>query len=310
MSGSLSQAVIALKRDNGQMFFGTVIRIRKETLTFELEVPLRVGEFIEWRMELRGHQDTVMGKLRVVQVQPSAVDGTSRVVATLEQMPDQDRDRLDAWLHERSTGGTTRRFDSSVVSTVSSVFERSQASDVETRAALERMNQRRWQRGSTADTGPDMLGLDSEVQTGQERRTGRQAIRDALRASVERKRKRAEQTEQTRALPSWAVEQQPVSQPRPDPEIDRIPHSDPPRIRVRYRDPEVYARDYARHLKSYALFLPLPELGGDGARLSIAIFPPNRPAVTCDAEIKVRMPTGVGVALLLDREQHRQLLPP
>lgn len=310
MSGSLSHAVIALKRPGGQMFFGTVYRVRPDTLTLDVEIPLQVGESLEWRMELSGHRDTVMGSLRILQVQPSVSDGTFRVVVRLDAMPEEDRQRMDTWIQERLVGGTTRRYDHSITSSISSL-DRSQASDIETRAALERLNQRRWQRsGSTSDAGPDLLGLSSEVQSGQERRSGRQAIRDALRASVDRKRKRAEHTEQTRALPSWAVAQQPVSQPRPDPEIERIPHSDPPRIRVRYRDPAVYARDYEKHLKSYALFLPLPELGGDGTRLSIAILPPSQAAVTCDAEIKVRMPTGVGVALLLDREQHRKLLPP
>lgn len=293
------------------MLVGTVRNLRADTMTVEVDQLVRERTTLEWRMELTGHRETVAGMLRVISVRPQQETRLFRVMGQLERMAESDRQRLDAWLRERSEGGTTRRYDQSVESDLSSWTHSQHASKSETQAALARMNRRR-QRILSDSNHSDVLGLTSEVKSDAGRETGRQALRDALRQSMARKRRRAAQDTEGRSagLPSWARAQQPPSQKkRPDPEVTQIPHTSPPRVQVRYRDSGTYAREFKQNISRYALSLPLPNLGEDGTRLSVIIRPPRKQPVTCDAEVKVKMPSGVGVALLLNRTQLAKLDP-
>jgi len=304
----MNQSVITLKTSHGQLLVGTVRALRADVLTVELEHAVPERSVMEWRMELTGHQETVSGILRVISVRVTPGTELYRVMGQLEGMPPADRTRLNAWMQERQEGGNTRRYNQSVSSGVSTWTTHSQHASVsETNAALARMNRRRQQMSADSDRS-DLLGLTSEVKSDAGRETGRQALRDALRQSMARKRRRA--ATDTGGLPSWARAQQPTGRkPLPDPEVTQIPHTSPPRIRVAYSNPTLYAREYKQNISRYALSIPLPDLGDSGTRLLVSIVPPRREPVTCDAEVKVKMPSGVGVALLLSREQHTALAP-
>lgn len=307
----MNSAVITLKSPSGNMLVGTVRSLRADTMTVEVEHLVRERTTLEWRMELTGHRETVAGMLRVISVRPLPDTHMFRVMGQLERMAEDDRQRLDAWVREQAEGGTTRRYDRSVDSDLSSWTHSHHASKSETQAALARLNRRR-QRLLSDSTPSDVLGLTSEVKSDAGRETGRQALRDALRQSMARKRRRAAQDTEGRSagLPSWARAQQPPGQKRlPDPEVTQIPHTSPTRVQVRYRDPATYRREFQQNISRYALSLPLPSLGEDGTRLSVIIQPPRKPPVACDAEVKVKMPSGVGVALLLSRAQLTKLEP-
>lgn len=283
--------------------FGNVVRIRSDALTFEIEGVIPERAVVEWRMELTGHSDTVMGTLKVLRIRERP-GGIRRCSSRILEMPARDRARLSAWLKERASGGTTRRYDADV----SAITQTSNASSVtmaETRNALERMNKRKWYRASQTSQTHDMLGLQSEIKTDPTKKSGRAALRSALRSSMARKRDRAEAAP-PRTAPRAAS---PPAPQRPDPEFTRVPHSDPPRIQVRYQSPAVYREEHRKHIRCSAMFLPMPELGDDGTRLRLIIAPPDREAVACRAEVKVKMPSGVGVALRLTDEQKVALEP-
>ena len=285
------------------MYFGNVLRIRSDTLTFELEQPLQERTVIQWRMELSGHSDTVMGELKVLRVRQRP-DGIQRCSCRILSMPTRDRARLTAWLKEQATGGTTRRYDDDV-SVITQANNISSTTMAETRNALDRISRRKWYNSNTSPTR-DSLGLHSEIkEDGTSRRTGRAALRSALRASMARKKVRANTTPPAELLFEDTTETAQL----PDPTIVQIPHTDPPRIHVRYRSVALYSAEHRKHIRCSALFLPLPELGDDGTRIVINIEPPNREAVRCRAEIKVKMSTGVGVALRLSDEQKAALQP-
>jgi hypothetical protein len=219
-------------------------------------------------------------------------------------MPTRDRARLTAWLQERATGGTTRRYDDDI-SAITQTSNISSTTMAETRNALGRMSRRKWYNSDTSPTR-DALGLQSEVKEGAtSRRTGRAALRSALRTSMARKKVKANATPAAEPMFEDTTETAQL----PDPNIVRIPHTDPPRVHVRYRSEALYKQEHHKHIRCSALFLPLPELGEDGTRIVINIEPPNRAAVRCRAEIKVKMSSGVGVALRLSDDQKAALKP-
>jgi hypothetical protein len=293
-------SAIALQAPAG-LLFGNVTRIRSDALTFEVEGEIPEGAIVEWRMELTGHNDTVMGSLKVlrVRVQP---DGVFRCSSRITAMPAKDRERLARWLDEQATGGTTRRYDSDV-SVITQSSHTTPVTQAETRNALERMDQRTWYSPSQTSQTRDMLGLQSEVKTDAGQKSGRAALRSALRTSMARKKASAI------SPPPPPREEITEAVRRPDPELTREPNTDPPRIAIRYFSESVYRSDHTRHIRCSALFIPMPDLGGDGTRLELTIQPPGRAPVACRAEIKVQMPSGVGVALRLSREQKTELEP-
>ena len=293
--------VIALQTYGG-MSFGSVLRVRSDAITFEVEGTILEQATIEFRMELSGHSDTVMGTLRVLRIRERP-DQPLRCSSRVLDMPARDRVRLTAWLKDRESGGTTRRYDNDV-SVITNAASKSSATLTETRAALERMDRRGWYRNQTAPTA-DMLGLNSEVKSSSTRHSGRAALRSALRRSIDRKRQRASEPNATERLRDDTTEAIPLS----DPEISRIPHTDPTRIHVRYHNADVYRQEHHKHIRCSAMFLPMPALGSDGTQLQVSIEPPNRDAVLCRAEVKVQMPSGVGVALRLSSDQRQALEP-
>ena len=296
------RSAIALQTPSG-MHFGNVLRIRSDTLTIELEQQLQERTVIQWRMELSGHSDTVMGELKVLRVRQRP-DGMQRCSCRILSMPTRDRARLTAWLKEQATGGTTRRYDDDI-SAITQNSDMSSTTMTETRNALNRMSRRKWYNSNTSPTR-DTLGLNSEIKDdGSSRRTGRAALRSALRTSMARKKVRANTMPPAEVMFEDTTETAQL----PDPTIVHIPHTDPPRVHVRYRSPSLYREEHHKHIRCSALFLPLPELGDDGTRVIINIEPPGRESVRCRAEIKVKMSTGVGVALRLNDEQKSALQP-
>lgn len=293
------------------MCYGTVQQMRADVATLEMESPLESGAVLEWQM-IHTHRDSdelLTGRLKVINVQLKQPAGTYRVKARLLDVPLHERERIDEWLQSRDASLATRRYETSVDSVVSSWTQTDPIYDSDStgRTALGQLNQRRWQRTGKKVAEPQMV--EPQIGSSQGRRTGRRALRDALRATMARKRRRAEATSNARSLPSWAIAQQARDTRRADPEVQRVPHITPPRVRVRYRDQSVYARDYERHIKSAALEVPLRDLGEDGARLTVSLIPPGGAPVLCDAEIKVQLPSGVGVALMLNPDQKQALQP-
>ena len=259
-------------------------------------------------MEIDRCKEPVSGTLRIIRVRLRAMTQRFRMFAQVEQISTADRARLSTWA--LAQGASRHRREDSQVHTQPPSWSGSQPpSDSETRPALAQLSHRRRIRAGRTQGGSSWNNVSD--QSGGRRGSGRRALRDVLRQSMARKRRRAQRAEvMAGGLPVWAQEQaQTASQRQLDPAVTVVPHALPLRIQVRYQDERLYAREYQQNISRYALFLPLELSFDSGTMLTISISPPGRAPVMCSAEVQVQMAAGVGVALLLSRAQIASLMP-
>ena len=98
----------------------------------------------------------------------------------------------------------------------------------------------------------------------------------------------------------------PAPQRVSDPSFACRPDVTPVQVRIRYRAPEIYARDWQRHIRHRGIFVPLPDvpsLRARGAPLLIRLDLPSGAHVICHAEVVAPMTQGAGVVLKLEPAQ-------
>ena len=108
MYGNSLQTVISLKNHVGDICGGTVDWLTGRELQVRVDGHLEPGATCEMRVELRGVPVSIYIHGEVVKV---LTDGThteaSCAIIRIDQMPNTDRERLQRWLAEGVTGGTS-----------------------------------------------------------------------------------------------------------------------------------------------------------------------------------------------------------
>ena len=173
-------ASIAIKSSNG-MGFGTAYWMQGDRMAFTTEMELDKDERIEIRMELTGFNDSAMGEIQVIQTRLED-SGMLTCLGQIVEMPQADFEMLNQWLDDLISGNTASQSSRWLRSITNS--RSPQASQDETIAALRRMD-KRMGRESTAPVSRAPVERSRETDSTTRRKVGRQAIRAALRASVQ-----------------------------------------------------------------------------------------------------------------------------
>ncbi len=188
MSGTGSKVMVALQTKDG-LAFGYVNDLANDEVTFEVNSNITAGEEIAFRMELKGYEETVMGKLRVTGGRKGTVANWPTYFAKILEIPDEDRALLNVWMEDQREGGSSRRVERNPDEYVKDMFAKkmSGASTASTNLVIERMNERRARRDrlfkKTNDVFKQQMQLNTSAAIGEARDTGehsRKAIRDAI----------------------------------------------------------------------------------------------------------------------------------
>ena len=193
-----ANAMIALKLPEG-MCFGRVRKVSISRVLFELENPLRLGQQLEWRMELPNWNATVFGELQIRRMKERE-DRPDVYEARIVHINRENTERLQNWLADLSVGGNTRRYESdhSVINGLKT-SRMSGASHTETASVLARMDRRANPNKRDLAAEADAFGLASQISSVvsgiEEGMSGRQAMSNALKASLkaggQRRRRRS-----------------------------------------------------------------------------------------------------------------------
>lgn len=194
-----ANAMIALKLPEG-MCFGRVRKVSISRVLFELETTLKLGQQLEWRMELPNWNSTVFGELQIRRMKERE-DRPDVYEARIVHINRENTQRLQDWLADLSVGGNTRRYDSdhSVINGLKT-SRMSGASQTETASVLARMDRRaNPNKGRDLASQSDAFGLASQISSVvsgiEEGMSGRQAMSNALKASLkaggQRRRRRS-----------------------------------------------------------------------------------------------------------------------
>ncbi|MDP6190398.1 MAG: hypothetical protein QF872_06285 [Gammaproteobacteria bacterium] len=168
------QATIAIKHESG-VGFGTAYWMQGDRVAFTTDAELCVDQRVEMRMDLSSHNEKARGVLLIIEVQDEE-DDLSSCLGQILEMPREDFEALNNWLEDMGDGSSASH-SSRWLKSVSSYRPRgSQASAVETAAALKRMDMRH---GSTVNDSASGMNINTK------RRVGRGAIRAALRANIQ-----------------------------------------------------------------------------------------------------------------------------
>src|SRR4051812_15843457 len=106
-------AIFAVHTREG-LVFGSTTSVGFDEIYFEVDADILPTEVIEWRMELTGLPDTVMGTLKADL--KSLKEGTKLArgelpvyIAKILSMSDRDRELYLSWLEDRSGSKSSRR---------------------------------------------------------------------------------------------------------------------------------------------------------------------------------------------------------
>ncbi len=108
MYGNSLQTVISLKNHLGDISGGTVDWLTSRDLQVRVDGHLEPGGTCEMRVELRGVPVSIYihGMVMKVLLEGSSGDATCAIIR-IDEMPNADRERLERWLAEGVTGGTS-----------------------------------------------------------------------------------------------------------------------------------------------------------------------------------------------------------
>lgn len=212
-------AIFAVHTRQG-LVFGSTTSVGFEEIYFEVDAEILPTEVIEWRMELTGLPDTVMGTLKADL--KSLKEGTKLArgelpiyIAKILSMSDRDRELYRSWLEDRSGSKSTRREltpppgsvgsrapnSSDSRMTPNSVGAKAPPNSTASRAPPKSVprpadkgivpmpepktdpNADPWMKTHNTESTSERYGLNDRSSR-QRSSLGRQAIRDALRASL------------------------------------------------------------------------------------------------------------------------------
>lgn len=173
-------ASIAIKSSNG-MGFGTAYWMQGDRIAFTTEMELDKDDQIEIRMDLTGFNDSAMGEILLIETRLED-GGMLTCLGQITKMPQADFEMLNQWLDDLISGNSTSQSSRWLRSITNS--RSPQASEDETLAALRRMDKRMGRESKgLASRSPAERSKDPDSTT--RSKIGRQAIRAALRASVQ-----------------------------------------------------------------------------------------------------------------------------
>ena len=88
------------------MSFGTVEWVVPDAMQLKTELTAVIGADCELRMELLGLPRSIHLAAQITEIWPSD-DGSSHIRVSLDKAPTEDRDRLERWLQDQASGGTS-----------------------------------------------------------------------------------------------------------------------------------------------------------------------------------------------------------
>ncbi len=285
---------ISLRNRQG-IVFGRLMRVSRSGLQVEISADYRQAELLEFQIDLTVFNTTIYGTAVVVEAKPGA-GALSRYQLRLEHMSERDHNLFDEWLADVGGGGTPSQPHLHMPSsTVSSVRRRA----------------------SHRVRGPiTRPSISSTARSG----SGRQAVRDTLRArlgpakAAPKQRKKPKKNPRPAAgadlfLADWrSTLGNRKANPGAGIDCKVAAKARPPVVVVKYRSPRAYVADFERYLSNDALFVRwLGRAPNQDARLSLRIKPPGSPMLSCEGRLVAVLPTGFGVALQLDEDQRRRL---
>ena len=175
-------ASIAIK-SGSVMGFGTAYWMQGDRIAFTTELELEVDDEIEVRMELTGFNDSAMGDVVILQTREEE-SGILTCMGQITSMQKEDFEMLNQWLEGLIAGNTASQSSRWLASITHS--RGPQASQDETAAALRRLDKRMGNDRRMASATPSIAPIsDKDTRSDARKRVGRQAIRAALRASVQ-----------------------------------------------------------------------------------------------------------------------------
>jgi hypothetical protein len=313
---SISQQMMFALQSPVGLRFGTTISIESDRITFEMDLQVPKGIECPFRVELSGSQETVMGTIRVERVIPKRGNALPRYIGRILQMADDNRETFDAWRRDIATGGVSRKLERDPEALEERMAQpvMSGLSQSESRAALERMNQRRASYSQAVDEPQVDLGLSTEQESASEE--DQQLVRERLR-------QKALQTEDQATPVGATVDFSPTPVPTPAPPpaptptpAKAIPGSSfspplvvvnidsvPIEITVIYLSREALRADYQATLQNSALTIDDPRLTELYQPVDVKIQLPDGASVEVSGQTVAQTPNGMAVALDLDATQ-------
>ncbi len=322
------QLMFALQSPVG-LRFGTTISVDSERITFEMDLQIPKGIECPFRMELSGSEETVMGSIRIERATPKRGTSLPRYVGRILDMPDGNREKFDAWRRDMATGGVSRKLerDPEALKERMSQSVMSGLSQSESRAVLDRMNQRRASYSQSKGEPQVDLGLNSEA-GGASEEDERQLVRERLRETAVKKEMEkpppvdAEERSPGIApapIPAPAPIAAPAPAPAPIPAPAPVPESvTPPMIVVNaqsvpieltviYLSQESFRADYHASLQNSVLTIDDAALNELYRPVDIKIQLPEGQCVEASGQTVAQTPNGMAVAIDLSALQRAVL---
>ncbi len=308
MASRLSfNATVALKHQ-GMMSFGTASWIQDDNLGFVADAVLEVGTRAEMRLELQGIPDSVMADIVVLQARRDARSDVFRYAARIAHMTSGDRDLLESWVDERSSGSTSFASERVMASLASSAVSKS--------PRRERTGKEPRRTGHGEGRSGDTWHPSSN--TGHHQKRGRARINAALRTSLDQAAADEQITLRGEPQPKgrddessvvsdsrsastshsqssvYSTASRPARETRYEPRVEWAEGE--ARATVTWTDPEALVRDWQTHLCNRALPLPLePPHAKRGTRMVLKLVLPDAQAFS----VRARMMGSAGRSVLL-----------
>jgi hypothetical protein len=271
-------AGISLRRADN-IGFGTVVRMGRGRLGITTDAVFRVGDFVEFQLELTGWDRAVSGVAEVAKVDLRAPRSNRFLMRVLE-MRRTDRDQLQEWYMEQRAAAELEDSHGALDSQVGS-------------RAPSRIGRELPRAGAGEEAPRSTWGVDPALsisQTVEHQGSRRQALRAVLRAAF------SEPAQDEREV---------VTPHAADPAPRIMLELDPARVALHYRSLEAWRKDWEAWLRQGLAFVryegPSPQLD---QQLSMRLVLPNQLDMRCPAKVVVLHPTGFGVELDIDPHQH------
>lgn len=98
-------AIFALHSQRG-LIFGCTREVDGDQMVFQASGDFSPGETLDWRMQLVGRREMVVGTLRVDGRRPAVGDESPLFEGTITAISSQNRAQLESWLAERSSSNS------------------------------------------------------------------------------------------------------------------------------------------------------------------------------------------------------------
>ena len=323
------QLMFALQSPVG-LRFGVTTAVESDRISFEMDLKIPKGTSCPFRMELSGAEETVLGTIRIERSMPKRGNNLPRYVGRILDMPPLDRDKFDGWRRDLATGGVSRKLerDPDRLKEQMSQNMMSGLSESESKAVLDRMNQRR-SRVSQTETEPTVdFGLAEEAEVSDPKE--RSKIREKLRQEAETQQdanpallppkpapapvkpspapvKPAPAPVKPAPAPPRARTLSPSGAPPSPPLVVVNGDSRPIEITIIYLSAESFAVDYAATLHTSAVTLDHPALTELYQPVDLKIQLSSGDEISVMGQMVAKTPAGMAIALELSAAQRAQL---